>query len=133
MPQATTDRLTSLAHDGIADAVIEADFARFASSVYEYGRLSGECFAAQQGGPFNGPVLSAIVEQIRQLGYAGVGQSSWGPTIFVATPTEQTARQLVNELKQLRHSEQLLVSVAAPNNRGACIRGGPVAELPGSG
>jgi beta-ribofuranosylaminobenzene 5'-phosphate synthase len=133
VPQATTERLTTLAHDGIADAVIEADFARFADNVYEYGRLSGECFAAQQGGPFNGPVLSSIVEQMRQRGYAGVGQSSWGPTIFVATPTEQTARQLVNELKQLRHSDQLLVSVAVPNNRGACIRGGPVVELPSSG
>jgi len=133
VPQATTDRLTTLAHDGIADAVIQADFARFASSVYEYGRLSGECFAAQQGGPFNGPVLSAIVEQIRQLGYTGVGQSSWGPTMFVATPTEQVARQMVDELKLLRHSDQLLLSVAAPNNRGACVHGGPVAELPASG
>jgi beta-RFAP synthase len=133
VPQAITDQLTALAHEGIARAVLEGDFRLFADSVYEYGRRSGEGFAARQGGPFNGPIVSQIVNQVRKLGFAGVGQSSWGPTIFVATPTEEVARQLTSQLKQLRGGKRLNISIAAANNFGARVDARPVAELPFTG
>src|SRR5262245_7689119 len=93
-----TEELIAEVRDQMVPAAATEDFPLFARSVHRYGRLSGECFAARQGGPYNGPVLTAIVEQIRGLGYDGVGQSSWGPTIFVVTVSQQSAESLVDGL-----------------------------------
>src|SRR5262249_44809242 len=58
VPQAVTEELIALVRDRLVPAAATADFAQFAESLYSYGRLSGECFAARQGGPFNGPLLT---------------------------------------------------------------------------
>src|SRR5262245_51051377 len=68
VPQIVTDQLITRARDRLIPAAATADFASFAENLYEYGRLSGECFATRQGGPFNGPLLTSIVQQIRGMG-----------------------------------------------------------------
>jgi beta-ribofuranosylaminobenzene 5'-phosphate synthase len=130
VPQPTTDELIALTRDGLVPAAATADFATFSDSLYRYGRLSGECFAAKQGGPYNGPVLAALVEKIRVRGHVGVGQSSWGPTIFVVVPSALAAASLANELAV--QPEELDVLVSAPCNSGARIEvaGGRRVELP---
>jgi predicted sugar kinase len=35
-----------------------------------------------QGGVYASPQAAAIVEELRGVGFVGVGQSSWGSTIF---------------------------------------------------
>src|SRR5262245_17991084 len=52
----TTETLIAEVRDRLVPAAATADFPMFAESVYRYGRLSGECYAARQGGPYNGPV-----------------------------------------------------------------------------
>ena len=42
---------------------------------------------------------AAFVNGFAAWGHAGVGQSSWGPTIFVAMPSLEAAEQLVAALK----------------------------------
>src|SRR6185312_6329569 len=54
---AVTDELIAIVRDRLVPAAATADFDPFAESLYRYGRLSGECFAAKQGGPYNGPLL----------------------------------------------------------------------------
>ena len=73
-------------------AIERADCSAFGDALYEFGRLAGECFAAAQGGPFANAFNERLVEAIRGYGVAGVGQSSWGPTVFavVANETEAT-------------------------------------------
>ena len=102
-------------------SVREPDFARFSASVYRYGRLAGLCFAAVQGGPYNGPQLSRIVDRIRALGVTGVGQSSWGPTLFALLPGEPQAREFVASLAVELGHEEVQLAVTSPNNRGAEI------------
>lgn len=119
VPQAVTEGLIAMTRDGLVPASATADFPAFAENLYRYGRLSGECFAAQQGGPYNGPILTALVEQIRSRGHGGVGQSSWGPTIFVVEPCAEAAESLASELV-LQNSE-LDVVISAPCNGGARI------------
>lgn len=118
VPQAVTEDLIAMTRDGLIPAAATADFPTFAETLYRYGRLSGECFAAKQGGPYNGPVLAALVERIRGRGHVGVGQSSWGPTIFVVEPSNDAAESLARELADER---ELDVVIAAPCNRGARI------------
>ncbi len=129
VPQAVSDQLIGLATERLVPAAAAADFGSFADNLYQYGRLSGECFAARQGGPFNGPLLTSIIQDIRDRGYAGVGQSSWGPTIFVLAPSQHAAAQLVNDLRRRRDAPTLDLVVAPPNNCGAQIRIAEVDEL----
>jgi beta-ribofuranosylaminobenzene 5'-phosphate synthase len=114
-----TDQLIAEARDRLVPAAATGDFEQFAESVYHYGRLSGECFAARQGGPYNGPILTALVERIRGLGHVGVGQSSWGPTLFVAVSSQAAGESLAHELK--RDDDDLEITVTPPANQGARI------------
>jgi beta-RFAP synthase len=98
-----------------------ADFAEFSKSLYRYGSLAGGCFAARQGGPYNGPVLTALVDRIRSLGYVGVGQSSWGPTLFALAADQQSGEALAAQLSSERQFGKLAVAVTAPCNSGARI------------
>jgi predicted sugar kinase len=90
--------------------------------------MSGECFATRQGGPFNGPLLTQLVEQIRNLGHAGVGQTSWGPTVFVAVPSQSAAEQLAADVRSAGKTNDFDVAVSPPNNRGARIEVGDAAQ-----
>jgi beta-ribofuranosylaminobenzene 5'-phosphate synthase len=116
-----TEELIAEVRDRLVPAAAMGDFDAFAQSLYRYGRLSGECFAARQGGPYNGPLLTALVEAVRGLGYAGVGQSSWGPTIFVAIQSQPAAECLLQELQRLPQAADLELTITSPENRGARI------------
>jgi beta-RFAP synthase len=119
---ATTRDLVAMVCDCLVPAAATADFPMFAGGLYRYGNLAGQCYAARQGGAYNGPVLTALVEWARRQGYAGVGQSSWGPTIFVATESEDAAAELVRHTRDPRlpvGPAGLDVEVVAPWNRGA--------------
>ncbi len=121
IPAAVTERLIAEVRDRLVPAAATGDFAVFADSLYRYGHVSGLCFAARQGGAYNGPVLTRLVEQIRQLGAAGVGQSSWGPTLFVVQPNQTAAEQLVARLRESTDVASLDIVITPPANHGAGI------------
>ncbi len=121
VPESVTQELEDEIRLQMLPAVREADFARFSDSVYRYGRLAGLCFAAVQGGPYNGPQLARIVARIRALGVTGVGQSSWGPTLFALLPGEQEARDFAAALAAQLANEEVQLAITRPNNRGAEI------------
>lgn len=93
-----TDRLCRLALLGILPALWEKDLDTFSQAVYEFNRLSGEFFAANQGGIYASQIGADLIEQFRQLGITGCGQSSWGPTIFAITASEVLSQQRVQHL-----------------------------------
>jgi beta-RFAP synthase len=130
VPPNTTDALIAEVRDRLIPAAAIGRFAAFAESLYRYGNLSGQCFAARQGGPYNGPVLTALVERLRSLGCVGIGQSSWGPTIFAAAESQDAAERLEDQLKTQLSAEAsagdavaagLDCQIARPCNRGAQI------------
>jgi hypothetical protein len=49
----------------------------------ENGGWAGRCFASAQGGVFSSPLTKRLVVFVRELGLTGVGQSSWGPMVFI--------------------------------------------------
>lgn len=125
VPEAVTAQLWSELHQRMLPAVRAADFAQFSDSVYRYGRLAGLCFAPVQGGPYNGPRLARLVDLIRELGVAGVGQSSWGPTLFALLPSQAQAEEflprLTAGLKSPAEDLEVQLAIASPNNGGAKI------------
>ncbi|MBC7855322.1 MAG: hypothetical protein IAF94_17985 [Pirellulaceae bacterium] len=122
VPEVVTQRLIAMARDELVPAAATAHFPQFAESLYQFGHQAGSCFAARQGGPYNGAVLTNLIEWLRNRGYAGVGQSSWGPTVFAALPNQHSALVLSDLLQQELPEGPLEVTIAAPCNRGALVQ-----------
>jgi beta-RFAP synthase len=118
--QAGADRLWEIAVDELIPAVQLADFPAFADAAYRYNRLAGEPFAADQGGTYTGPRVAEIIETLRGWGVAGVGQSSWGPTVFAFAEDNDAANRL--EERARNHFPKLAeVIVTRANNTGAVV------------
>ena len=99
----------------------EGRFERFSEGLYRYGHMAGLCFAANQGGPFASEQLAKLVEQIRSLEVHGVGQTSWGPTIFALLPDEPAAERFIERLDGHDADNGFNFTIAAPNNQGATV------------
>jgi beta-ribofuranosylaminobenzene 5'-phosphate synthase len=66
----------------ILPAVIEHDLRAFGAALGELQERVGAAFASAQGGTYATPQAADIVKELKRLGFAGVGQSSWGPTLY---------------------------------------------------
>jgi beta-RFAP synthase len=119
VPEEVTEDLQAEIGLRMLPAVRDGDFVSFSDSTYRYGRLAGLCFAPVQGGPYNGPLLAGLVELIRALGVTGVGQSSWGPTLFALLPGERAAQEFVADLAARLAHDAVQLTITRPNNRGA--------------
>ncbi|WP_435009896.1 beta-ribofuranosylaminobenzene 5'-phosphate synthase family protein [Tundrisphaera lichenicola] len=82
---ALTDRLCRLVLLGLLPAAIERDLLRFGEALEELQRRVGQGFSPAQGGIFARPEAESIAGVLRTEGLHGVGQSSWGPTLYGLT------------------------------------------------
>jgi predicted sugar kinase len=121
VPPATTDALWLEVETQLLPALERCDFDAFAQSVFHYGQTAGLCFAEVQGGPYNGPLLAEIVAAARRLGVAGVGQSSWGPTIFCLLRDDAAASVFVERMRREYSHFDANYTIARPVNHGAII------------
>jgi beta-RFAP synthase len=124
VPADVTEELIGEVREQLVPSVATADHDAFAASLGRYCRRAGSFYFQQQGGIYNGPVLTALVERIKSWGHAGIGQSSWGPTLFVAQPDAVSARTLAERLRREWDGPELDVVVAEPNNTGAQVTAG---------
>ncbi len=121
VPVELTDRLTRIAMDEIIPAVETADFDTVGENLYRFNHEAGMCFAASQYGAYANEATAAIVEKLRSWGIAGVGQSSWGPTIFALLKDEKSAGQLVERLSREISIGDYNFIISPPANHGAEI------------
>lgn len=63
-------------------SLVERNLESFGRAIEAVQELVGSYFAPIQGGTFASPAASRIVEYMRSQGISGVGQSSWGPSIY---------------------------------------------------
>ncbi|MEW4564577.1 hypothetical protein AB1K70_18700 [Bremerella sp. JC770] len=118
VPDPTTARLRQLVEGEMIPGLESADISRFGEAVYEYGCLAGDCYASLQGGRYANPTCTDLVQRMRSFGIAGVGQSSWGPTIFGLCEDGQQAEALCTQLRERYSESQLQLEISRPNNRG---------------
>jgi beta-RFAP synthase len=118
-----THALTAEILLGIWPAAKTGDFTRFSASVYRYGLLAGECFAAIQGGPFINSQVAALVRAIRARGVTGVGQSSWGPLIFAWFESLASAEDFASSASAEPSFANCRLIVTAPACHGATVNG----------
>jgi beta-RFAP synthase len=119
VPEETTNELWRIVNNEMLPALTCADCDTFGDAVYRYGRLAGECFAPVQGGPFASDQMAALVEDIRQHAVPGVGQSSWGPTLFAIAADDAAAHSLAVWLRTVTNADDCGIIISRPNNIGA--------------
>ena len=118
----TTRLLREEVSQRMLPAIQSGDFEAFSESVFDYGKAAGECFAAIQGGPYNGSTLAQLVAAARRLGVMGVGQSSWGPTIYCFLPNQTNAEAFTQAISSELNSVPFESVITRPRNQGATIQ-----------
>ena len=121
VPASVTRELWRITEEEMLPAVERADCRAFGDAVYRFGRMAGECFAAVQGGPFADARIERLVESIRDRGVAGVGQSSWGPTVFAVCASAAEGLALREWLRSEKEFAEGEITLARPKSQGACI------------
>jgi beta-RFAP synthase len=117
-----TERLRALAFDQMVPALTAADCSRFGEAVYEFGRLVGEYFRPIQGGVYSTPLASELVDWVRQQGFRGVAQTSWGPTLAVCCASLESAESLREKIQKEPRWSKCATRIVSPLNAGATIR-----------
>jgi len=99
-PSDQAAHLCRLALMQILPAVAEGRLEPFARGVAEVQRVVGDHFAVAQGGRYTSPAVAEVLRWAEAEGFAGVGQSSWGPTGFVLTASADDAEELVRAARR---------------------------------
>jgi beta-RFAP synthase len=101
------EALRRIAREMILPAARAADLEALGEAIHEFNRRAGEPFVAAQHGPYASPAIGELIAELRSQGIGGVGQSSWGPTVFALVSDAGAALELV-----LRYRNRLPVTVA---------------------
>lgn len=80
-------------------ALADADLTAFGSALTEVQRITGGWFAPAQGGAFASGLTRDLVVKMAEFGAAGVGQSSWGPTVYGIVADADAARDLAQRVR----------------------------------
>ncbi len=102
-------------------AAAAGEFGLFSEALFDFGCLAGSCFAKNQGGLFASPLLCHLVETVRRLGVRGVGQSSWGPTLFALCESDEAAQRFCAALRRETSGIDLELTITPPDNYRARI------------
>jgi predicted sugar kinase len=113
--------LEQLTNTQLIPASESNNFAIFSKALYRYGCLAGKCFEPVQGGIFSSPETARLIAWLRGQGIVGVGQSSWGPTVFALLPNTKTAQELRAVLLDQSEFSDYEFVVAAGANQGAIV------------
>jgi beta-ribofuranosylaminobenzene 5'-phosphate synthase len=118
---ARTEALCRLVLLGMLPALVECDFDGFGEALYDFNRRVGQMFQPWQGGLYAHARIQHLVDVLRSSGQArGVGQSSWGPTVFAVMHREQ-ANELGEWLVRRHEAAPDELVITAVSNRGALV------------
>lgn len=119
IPGSTTDQLLRLVRNEMIPGLEQRDARRFGEAVYEYGCLAGDCYVSLQGGRYANRLCEELVQRMREFGISGVGQSSWGPTIFGLCEDALQAEALFAHLRERYSENEMHLEISQPMNEGA--------------
>jgi beta-RFAP synthase len=92
--EAEVEKVAHLVLMGMLPALTEERLSEFGAALSEVQRITGGWFAASQGGAFAPGPTAAVVQALREAGAHGVGQSSWGPTVYALASDDDEADRL---------------------------------------
>lgn len=98
----------------VMPGLIEKDLEGFGQGITEIQEYVGDYFAPMQGGRYSSAMGLQITDYLLSKGATGVGQSSWGPTIYGFTRLENQA-ELVKKTKKFLGEQGIVWSVKGRN------------------
>ncbi|NPA70582.1 MAG: hypothetical protein GXO26_07210 [Crenarchaeota archaeon] len=98
--------------------VVEKDFELFCTGLERLQYSVGKMFEKAQGGIFS-TYSNELINIMRKMNLRGVGQSSWGPTVYGFTISREHAEKCVKELKEVGFWAMV---VRADNNGARILR-----------
>lgn len=99
------ERVAHLVLMQLLPALVEADLPAFGAALTEVQRVTGGWFAASQGGRFAPGPTAALVAAMAAAGAAGVGQSSWGPTVYGLAGSDREAEVVADAARRVLGAE----------------------------
>jgi len=132
VPTEVTAALRQCALERLVPAGRSADFEAFSAALFDYGYLAGQCFKQRQGGIYYSPEATALTQAWRGLEIMGVGQSSWGPTLFALCESDEQANHAADQLQQEERFRQWEFSLTATSTHGARVEILPGSSDPGT-
>lgn len=100
-------------------ALVEKNIVAFGEGLSELQRNVGAHFSPVQKGIFAGPLAESVINFMIKEGARGVGQSSWGPTVYGLIERERSAELEQKVRSFLAFTEGCRVFSAGVPNRGA--------------
>jgi beta-RFAP synthase len=113
-----TEALCRLVLLGLLPALLERDLLAFGDALFDFNRRAGELFRPLQGGIYAHARTEAIIQWLRSREVRGVGQSSWGLTVFAVVEAE-TVGWLTRALRERFGLEETEILCTTGNNYGA--------------
>jgi predicted sugar kinase len=80
-------------------ALADGDLEQFGRALTEVQEITGHWFASAQGGTFAAGPSRALVRRLAEWGAKGVGQSSWGPTVYGIVEGADAAARLADRVR----------------------------------
>lgn len=121
-PAVYVEKICRLLVMQLLPALVEQSLAPFGQALTGIQQLVGDSFAAVQGGRFANTLSGELVAHWLNVGAAGAGQSSWGPTVYALAGDEAEAHRLAEAARTfLARVAGGEVFVARAANHGARI------------
>ena len=118
----TVARLEALLEEALVPAGRKGDWPVFSRALHEFGLIAGQPFQEAQGGAFSTTLAAQAAEYLLEAGVEGVGQSSWGPTLYALLPGRQEAETAAGELRKRFGVGREEVVITRPCSRGASVK-----------
>lgn len=81
-PEREVERVSHLVLLSLLPALADADLTAFGAALTELQQVTGQWWASVQGAAFAPGITQELVQRMAEWGASGVGQSSWGPTVY---------------------------------------------------
>lgn len=107
----------------IIPSILRKDIEVFGKAITKLQLIVGEYFSKYQGGIFCCKESEFIVNTMTRYGVAGVGQSSWGPTVYGVVKGREKALRILSKVLRDINSKGYDVEyyVVKARNRGAQV------------
>ena len=98
-PLREVEHVAHLVLMSLLPAVVDGDLEAFGAAITAIQQINGRWFEPAQGGMFASGTSTELINNMREWGAAGVGQSSWGPAVYAITEGDDQAAELASQVR----------------------------------
>jgi beta-ribofuranosylaminobenzene 5'-phosphate synthase len=98
-PDGDAERVAHLVLMALLPALVDADLPAFGDALSAIQAMTGRWFAPIQGGTFAPGPSEELIRRMVEWGASGVGQSSWGPSVYGIVDGADAGRRLEERVR----------------------------------